>query len=90
LSRLFAAEDQLTEAIEKAGADELDGHEIAMDGSDGFLYIYGPSADRLFEVIEPVLKATDFMQGAEVQLRYGSADSNPEEMTVIIGKYSSN
>lgn len=71
-------------------ADELDGHEIAMDGSDGFMYIYGPSADRLFEVIEPVLKATDFMQGAEVQLRYGSADSNPEEMTAIIGKNSSN
>jgi hypothetical protein len=42
-----------------------------MDGSDRFLYMYGAGADRLFEVIEPVLKTTDFMQGAEVQLRYG-------------------
>jgi hypothetical protein len=33
--------------------------------------MYGAGADRLFEVIEPVLKTTDFMQGAEVQLRYG-------------------
>ncbi len=61
LNPLFSLEDRLRTAIESAGCGEYDGHEIAMDGSDGTLYMYGPNADKLFEVVEPILRAGPFM-----------------------------
>jgi hypothetical protein len=79
LMPVFETMANATHTGQGRSAGELDGHEIAMDGSDGFMYIYGPSADRLFEVIEPVLKATDFMQGAKAQLRYGPPESTPRK-----------
>ena len=38
LNPLFSLEDRLRTAIESAGCGEYDGHEIAMDGSEGTLY----------------------------------------------------
>ena len=63
-SRLFALEDELIEAIEKADAGEFDGNEVAADGSDGYLYMYGPDADKLFETVKPIVEFHDFMRGA--------------------------
>lgn len=71
LARLHALEDVVEKAIKRAGAGEYDGHEIAVDGSDGFLYMYGPDADRLFGVVAPVLRSTAFMAGAVATKRYG-------------------
>jgi hypothetical protein len=84
LSRLFTLEDQLEHAITQAGTGELDGHEIAVDGSDGYLYMYGPDADRLFETIKPILKSTSFMLGAEVTKRYGPPNAESKESFVVI------
>ena len=74
LSQLFALENQLTSSIEEAGVGEYDGNEVAVDGSDGYLYMYGPNADALFEAIRPILEATEFMRGAKAKLRFGSPD----------------
>ena len=71
LSRLFALGERLEQAIVSAGVGEFDGNEIATDGSDGSLYMYGPDADALFAVIRPILEATEFTRGARVTLRYG-------------------
>jgi len=68
---LFALQHLLEEAIEKAGVGDLDGNEIAADLSDGFLYMYGPDADAVFAVIEPLLRSVSFMRGAKVELIYG-------------------
>lgn len=84
LSRLFALEDKLEKAILRAKAGEYDGNEIAVDGSDGFLYMYGPDADRLFTVIKPVLENTPFMKGAQVKKRYGPPQGNSRETNVTI------
>ena len=84
LSRLFALEDRLGDAIAAAKAGEMDGHEIAVDGSDGIYYMYGPDADRLFSVVLPVLKSSDFMKGAEVRRRYGPAKGNSREVVTKI------
>ena len=84
LSRLFALEDKLTEAIERANAGEFDGDEIAVDGSDGVLFMYGPSADKLLKVIKPILETIGFMNGAVVTRRYGSADSDAREISDTI------
>jgi hypothetical protein len=74
LDPLFALEDELTDALEGSEAGELDGHEIAVDGSDGFLFLFGPDADALFELIEPVLRKSAVTHHADAVLRYGEPD----------------
>jgi hypothetical protein len=74
LDPLFTLEDELIAALAGKDVGALDGHEIAMDGSDGTLFLYGPDADALFAVIEPVLKSSRVTQGGNATLRYGAAD----------------
>lgn len=71
LKPLFALEDKLVAAIKGAGVGDLDGDEVTAGGSDGYLYMYGEKADRLFEVIKPILATAPFMKGARVAKRYG-------------------
>ncbi|WP_206606587.1 hypothetical protein [Steroidobacter cummioxidans] len=84
LQALFELEDQLESAISAAGIGEYDGNEVAVDGSDGYLYMYGPDADKLFEVIQPILERSSFMHGAEVRKRYGSAQDGVREVVLKI------
>jgi hypothetical protein len=72
LAPLYALEEELEAAIEKSGAGELDGHDIATDGSNGMIVMYGPDADLLFAVVEPVLCRSPIAQGANVTLKYGA------------------
>jgi hypothetical protein len=46
----FSFEKGLEDAIAESGAGDYDGNELAVDGSDGTLYMYGPDADKLFAV----------------------------------------
>lgn len=71
LDALYSAEDRLEAAIAAANAGEMDGHEVAVDGSSGTFYAYGANADRLYRAIEPILKTIPFMKGATVTRRYG-------------------
>ncbi len=72
-SPLFEFETALEEAIAKAGAGEYDGNELAVDGSDGSMYMYGPDADKLFAVVKPHLLAASLLKNVVVTLRYGAA-----------------
>ena len=83
LDPLFALEDELESALEGTGVGELDGHEIAVDGSDGFLFLYGPDADALFALIEPILRKSAVMSGADATLRYGDPDEADLRQKVI-------
>jgi hypothetical protein len=74
LDALMALEDELEAALDGKNVGELDGNEIAVDGSDGFLFLYGPDADALFAVIEPVLRKSAVTPGADATLRYGDPD----------------
>ena len=85
LGPMHALEDRLTDAIKAADVGEFDGHEIALDGSDGYFYMYGPDADRLADVVLPLLRENDFCKGARVTLRYGSVfddDAQEKEITL--------
>ena len=84
LSRLFQLEDELEKAIGSAKVGVFDGDEVAVDGSDGSLYMYGPDADRLFGVIEPILKSSAFMRGARVTRRYGPPKDGVREVVTSI------
>lgn len=84
LTRLFTLEDKIEDVVAKAQVGEYDGNEVAVDGSDGFLYLYGPDADKLLQAIEPVLAETSFMKGAEVKKRYGPAGTDAKEVNLHI------
>jgi hypothetical protein len=71
LDPLYDLEEQLEAAITSAGVGEFDGNEIAVDLSDGSLYMYGPDADALFAVVRPLLAGADCLRGTRVRLRYG-------------------
>jgi hypothetical protein len=85
LSRLFALEQRLEEAIATEGVGEFDGDEVATDGSDGTLFMYGPDADALFAAVRPALLTAEFMRGARVKLRYGPPRDGVREVEVILG-----
>jgi hypothetical protein len=84
LGPIFALEERLTSDIAAAGAGEYDGNEVATDGSDGTLYMYGPDADALFSAVRPALEACDFMRGAVVRLRYGQPTDGVKEREVLL------
>lgn len=84
LSRLFELERKLEIAIEEAKAGEYDGNDIAVDGSDGYLYMYGANADTLFEIVRPILESTEFMKGAKAKLRYGPPAEGVREVELVI------
>lgn len=81
LDALFELEERLESAIGDADAGEYDGHEVAVDGSDGTLYMYGPDADQLLAAVLPVLTATEFMRNATVIRRYGPPEEGVREET---------
>jgi len=85
LSELFALEDELERVIAAAQAGELDGNEVALDGSDARLYMYGRDADALFAAIRPTLEASPFMKGATVKLRYGPPEAGVRKSEVVLG-----
>ena len=84
LSRLFELEDQLTAAIEAADVGMFDGDEVATDGSDGTLFMYGPDADRLFDIVRPVLASTTVIRNIVATLRYGPPEDGVKEKEVAI------
>lgn len=85
LQPIFAIEQRLEAAIAAAQAGELDGNEVAADGSDGSLYMYGPNGDTLFATVKPVLESCSFMRGARVRVRYGTAGTGVLEAQHVIG-----
>jgi len=68
---LFALEDVLRHTIADAGVGTYEGHDASADGSDGYYYAYGPDAEAIYKVMEPVLASSTFMRGAKVTLWYG-------------------
>ncbi len=83
LSRL---EDRLEAAISGAGVGEFDGNEIAVDLSDGSLYMYGPDAEALFAVVRPVLATAECLRNVRVLLRFGPPEDGVPERTEVLGR----
>lgn len=86
LNPLHEFEKILEEAIKQADVGEYDGHEIAMDLSDGFLYMYGPNAEALFKVVKPHLEKNDFTRGSLAVLRFGGPGTGAKELEIDIEK----
>jgi hypothetical protein len=84
LDPLHALEGKLRAVVAQAEAGEYDGHEIAMDLSDGFLYMYGPEAYKLYAVVAPILEDSSFMIGATARLRFGPSEEVVHEELITI------
>ncbi|PSR52107.1 hypothetical protein AHMF7605_00510 [Adhaeribacter arboris] len=82
LEALHGLEDKLEKVITENNVGDYDGHEIAVDYSDGFLYMYGPNAENLFKAVKPILVITDFMKGAKAKLRFGPPYDGVKEIEV--------
>lgn len=63
--------EMLHRAIDEQGVGEFDGEEFG--GGRCVLYMYGPDADRLFGVVEPILKSVPLSHGGFAIKRYGDA-----------------
>lgn len=80
---ITALADQLQQVINDHDVGEFDGDEFG-DGRC-VLYMYGPNADRLFDVIEPILRENPLTQGGFAIKRYGEAkDLNAVEVKIIL------
>ena len=63
--------DELRVLVDESGLGYYDGHEMNINNSDGSLYLYGPDAKKLYEVVKRTIEKTPFMAGASVTLRLG-------------------
>jgi hypothetical protein len=84
LSALHSLVEKIDKALSKSLVGELDGHEIAADLSDGYLYLYGPNAEALLHAVRQVLLTSDFMNGATARLRFEDGTDNPLEYELTI------
>lgn len=84
LDSLIKLGDELEDVIQENKVGEYDGHEIAMDNSDGSLYMYGPNAETLFKAVKPTLEACEFMKGAKAIIRFGPPEDGVKEIEVEI------
>ena len=72
--------EKLGETIENHGVGEFDGDEYG--GGECTLYMYGPDADQLFEVISPVVTSFPLARGGYVLKRYGPPNDGIKEVKV--------
>lgn len=84
LDAVHEFEKKLTLIIENNRLGFYDGHELAMDNSDGSLYMYGRNAETLFKAVLPALKAHPLMQGATAHLQFGKIEDNPKCIDVSL------
>jgi len=80
----YELSDKLRTEVDESGLGEYDGHEIAMDNSDGSFYMYGPDAKKLYEVIKKTIEKTPFMEGAHVILRFGPPEPGVKEISFTL------
>ena len=85
LDMLAVSEMHLRQAIEGSGAGEVDGHEIAMDDSEGSLWICGPDAKAMLEAALPIVCPSPLASGGHVILCYGPRNETAQEETFLLG-----
>ncbi len=73
LDELIDLQEKLGQLLADNGLGRCDGNEIACEGTDGSLYFYGPSAEKIFAAIKPLLQEIDWMRGAMATLSFGSS-----------------
>jgi hypothetical protein len=82
LEELYALRQLLSTAIENNDLGDYDGHEIATDLNDGCMYMYGPSAQAIYDCVKPILDSTDFLKEGSATLILGEMGSECERQEI--------
>lgn len=83
MRRLHKLEDELINAINRSRAGDYDGNE---KGDWTFtMYVYGPSADKLFDVVRPTLAKYRLPAGSQAVKRYGEPGAREERIPLDNG-----
>ena len=80
----YELSDKIRVVVEQSGLGEYDGHEIAMNNSDGAFYLYGADAKKLYEAVKETIEKTSFMAGANIRLRFGPPGDGVKEVSFIL------
>jgi len=80
----YELSDKLRVLVDESGFGEYDGHEMAMDNSDGSFYMYGPDAKKLYEVVKSTIEKVPFMAGANVILRLGPPETGVKQVSFTL------
>lgn len=82
LDALYQLEEELDSILIASQVGDCDGHEIAIDLSDGILYLYGSNAEAIFKTVKQTLEHCSFMKGATAKLRFGPPEDGIREIEV--------
>ncbi len=75
---IFDLEERVEGVVQTAGAGEYDGHEFG--GGWGKLYLYGPDARRLADVVLPVIRDSVPREGSYLVRRFGGPGAREERV----------
>ncbi len=85
LSALHVLEEELDSAVQRNMVGEYHGNEMSSDNGDGYLFILGDNAEKIFTCIKPLLQNFYFMDRSMVTLRSGTMnDLSAQEMNHVI------
>jgi hypothetical protein len=81
IEQVYELSDSLRDDLAGQDCGELDGHEMAVSGSDAIFYLYGPDARKLYLKIQDTLRVHEITQTGNVYLRFGDvSDADAFEM----------
>lgn len=82
--------DQLDGILTADGLGELDGHELADDGSVGTIYLYGADAREMYDAVRSTLETSPVARGGMAFLYFGDVmdESTKVEEIEIKGQLS--
>jgi hypothetical protein len=72
ISELHHMEERLRQLIHETGVGQYHGHEISLDFGDGYLFILGPNAEKIYTCVKPLLESYYFMDKSIATVRSGS------------------
>lgn len=79
---LATLEDQLIDMLEASRLGDYGGHEFGEQNTT--VYLYGPSADAIFDAIEPILADYPLCENARVVLRNGGPTAPQREVRIML------
>lgn len=75
---------ELAKVLENTNVGIYDGHEIAMDNTDGSYYMYGSNAETLFKAVLPTLEKYEFMKGSRAELCFGEFKEGATMIEILV------
>jgi hypothetical protein len=85
ISELHQLEDKLRLLLIENEVGSYQGHEISLDFGDGYLFLIGEDAAKIYECIKPLLESYYFMDKSIATLRNGSFDEdNAQEKDYVL------